>query len=123
MKVIVFDIGGTLMEYLNMPHVWIDYYQTAFERVRKTLLPNLTEEEIRKLIADDKNNILTFTFTSLAGEETVYRFYPYSGSGRRALMTVNGEGEFYVLTDLIEKIASDANKVLSGLDINSYGKN
>ena len=38
-------------------------------------------------------------------------------------MTINGEGEFYVQTDLIEKIASDANKVLSGLDINSYGKN
>ena len=50
MKVIVFDIGGTLMEYLNMPHVWIDYYQTAFERVRETLLPGLTENEIAAAI-------------------------------------------------------------------------
>jgi len=101
-----------------------------FRQFYKTLLSiaiqdyaDLTEDEIKKLTSDEKNNILTFTLTNLAGEKTVYRFYPYSGTGRRALMTINGEGEFYVQTDLIEKIASDANKVLSGLDINSYGKN
>ena len=32
-KVIGFDIGGTLMEYKNMPNVWIDYYKTGFETV------------------------------------------------------------------------------------------
>lgn len=101
-----------------------------FRQFYKTLLSiaiqdyaDLTDDEIKKLTSDEKNNILTFTLTNLAGEKTVYRFYPYSGTGRRALMTINGEGEFYVQTDLIEKIASDANKVLSGLDINSYGKN
>lgn len=30
MNVIVFDIGETLMEYVNMPNVWIDYYDSAF---------------------------------------------------------------------------------------------
>ncbi|MBQ3107073.1 MAG: HAD family hydrolase [Firmicutes bacterium] len=50
MKVIVFDIGGTLMEYRNMPHVWIDYYQTAFERVREQLLPSLSDDEIAAAI-------------------------------------------------------------------------
>lgn len=82
----------------------------------------LSEDEIAALTADEKNCLLTFTITNLSGEDTVYKFYPYSGSGRRALMTVNGYGEFYVLTDLIEKIASDANKVLAGLDVNSYAK-
>ena len=82
----------------------------------------LSEDEIAALTADEKNCLLTFTITNLNGENTVYKFYPYSGSGRRALMTVNGYGEFYVLTDLIEKIASDANKVLAGLDVNSYAK-
>lgn len=82
----------------------------------------LSEDEIAALTADEKNCLLTFIITNLSGEETVYKFYPYSGSGRRALMTVNGYGEFYVLTDLIEKIASDANKVLSGLEVNSYAK-
>lgn len=82
----------------------------------------MTEGEIAALTADEANCLLTFVITDLSGEDTVYKFYPYSGSGRRALMTVNGHGEFYVLTDLIEKIASDANKVLAGLDVNSYAK-
>ena len=82
----------------------------------------MTEEEIAALTADEANCLLSFTITNLWGEDTVYKFYPYSGSGRRALMTINGHGEFYVLTDLVEKIASDANKVLAGLDVNSYAK-
>lgn len=101
-----------------------------FRQFYKTLLSiaiqdyaDLSEEEIEALTSKEENCILTFTFTNLTGDETVYRFYPYSGSGRRSLMTVNGQGEFYVLTDLIEKIASDANKVLAGLDVNAYGKN
>lgn len=81
----------------------------------------LTEEEIDAL-ATDENCILTFTIVQTNGKTTVYRFYPYSSTGRRALMTVNGFGEFYVQTDLVEKIASDANKVLSGLIVDSYGK-
>ncbi len=100
-----------------------------FRQFYKTLLSidiqdyaNLSEAEMKKVVKED-NCILTFTFYNLNGDKTVYKFYPYSGSGRRALMTINGKGEFYVLTDLIEKIASDANKVLSGLDIDSYGKN
>lgn len=36
-RAIVFDIGGTLMEYKNMPYVWTDFYPAAFEGVRKKL--------------------------------------------------------------------------------------
>lgn len=82
----------------------------------------LSEEEIDALTSDDSKCILSLTITSLEGEDTVYRFYPYSGAGRRCLMTVNGVGEFAVKTDIVEKIASDANKVLAGLDVDSYGK-
>ena len=99
-----------------------------FRQFYKTLLSidiqdyaGLSEADLKKVVKED-NCILTFTFYNLSGDKTVYKFYPYSSSGRRALMTINGQGEFYVLTDLIEKIASDANKVLSGLDIDSYGK-
>ena len=81
----------------------------------------LTEEEIDALTTDEKC-ILTFTIVQTNGKTTVYRFYPYSSTGRRSLMTVNGFGEFYVHTDLIEKIASDANKVLNGLIVDAYGK-
>lgn len=45
-KVIVFDIGGTLMEYVNMPNVWIEFYDSAFRHVRKKLNLPLTDEQL-----------------------------------------------------------------------------
>lgn len=30
-KIIVFDVGGTLMEYINMPFVWLDFYPKALD--------------------------------------------------------------------------------------------
>lgn len=32
-KVLVFDLGGTLMEYKGMPDSWIDYYKQGFETI------------------------------------------------------------------------------------------
>ena len=29
MKIIVFDLGGTLMEYKGMPYSWVEYYENA----------------------------------------------------------------------------------------------
>lgn len=50
MNVIVFDIGGTLMEYVNMPNVWMDYYDSAFRHVREKLSLPLTDEQLAKSI-------------------------------------------------------------------------
>ena len=33
MRVIVFDLGGTLMEYEGMPNSWVDYYEQGFEKI------------------------------------------------------------------------------------------
>lgn len=49
-KVVVFDIGGTLMEYKNMPNVWIDYYSSAFEYTSNKLKLNLSKAEIEKAV-------------------------------------------------------------------------
>lgn len=46
MKVIVFDIGGTLMEYVNMPNVWIEFYDSAFRHVREKLNLPLTDGQL-----------------------------------------------------------------------------
>lgn len=46
MKVIVFDIGGTLMEYVNMPNVWIEFYDSAFRHVREKLGLPLTDKQL-----------------------------------------------------------------------------
>ena len=45
-KVVVFDLGGTLMRYEGMPHSWIAYYQGAFEAVRDRYGLSLSEEDI-----------------------------------------------------------------------------
>lgn len=49
-KAVVFDIGGTLMEYRNMPNVWIDYYKTGFGFVRDRLGLDISEEDIGKSV-------------------------------------------------------------------------
>ncbi|MCH5324269.1 MAG: HAD family hydrolase [Eubacterium sp.] len=49
-KAIVFDIGGTLMEYRNMPHSWSEFYRPAFRYARKTLSLDITDDEIDKSV-------------------------------------------------------------------------
>ena len=48
MKVLVFDIGGTLMEYKGMPYSWIEYYESAFNMVNTDFNLNLSKEDIQK---------------------------------------------------------------------------
>lgn len=33
MKVVVFDLGGTLTQYAGMPHSWVDFYNQGFEAI------------------------------------------------------------------------------------------
>lgn len=49
-KVIVFDLGGTLMEYVGMPLNWSEYYPEAFRHVNEINKLNLSEEEISKAV-------------------------------------------------------------------------
>lgn len=35
MKVMVFDLGGTLMQYAGMPLSWVDFYVQGFEAIRQ----------------------------------------------------------------------------------------
>lgn len=49
-KVIVFDFGGTLLEYKGMPLNWSEYYQQGFENVSKSLGFNASELEILKSV-------------------------------------------------------------------------
>ena len=45
-RVIVFDIGGTLMEYRGMPYVWADFYPACFKHVRDSLDISLNDKDI-----------------------------------------------------------------------------
>lgn len=46
MKVIVFDLGATLMEFVGMPPTWIDYYRQGFENIAKSLKRNISNKDI-----------------------------------------------------------------------------
>ena len=45
-KLFVFDLGGTLMEYKGMHLSWTGYYKSAFEYVNTQLKLGLTEQQI-----------------------------------------------------------------------------
>lgn len=47
-EVIVFDVGGTLMEYTEMPLSWIDYYKQGFRQLAEDIDYPATEKEIEK---------------------------------------------------------------------------
>ena len=46
MKGIVFDLGGTLMQYVGMPHSWVEFYHQGFEAIRRKFDCKVAEEEI-----------------------------------------------------------------------------
>ena len=49
-KVIVFDLGGTLMEYKGMPLNWCDYYYKGFGKVKDTYGLELSEIELQEAV-------------------------------------------------------------------------
>jgi len=55
MKGIVFDLGGTLMEYENMALSWEGYYYDAFLSVRESLALDISDEDIEKSVAVLRN--------------------------------------------------------------------
>lgn len=47
LKAIVFDLGGTLMEYAGMPLNWSDFYIGGFGKLNEILKLNLSENELQ----------------------------------------------------------------------------
>lgn len=80
----------------------------------------LSKEELDALCADTDGAYLTFTYKKLSGDTQTLRFYRYST--RHSLVTVDGAGEFYVLTDLVDKIRNDTVRILSGEEVVAYSK-
>lgn len=49
-KVVVFDLGGTLMEFKGMPPVWIDYYRIGIEGINEKFCLRLSDDELEKSV-------------------------------------------------------------------------
>lgn len=47
-KVIVFDLGGTLMQYVGMPYSWVDFYRQGFEAIVQKYNCRVSEEGLEK---------------------------------------------------------------------------
>lgn len=50
MKVIVFDLGGTLMQYVGMPYSWVDFYYQGFKAINQEYDCNISEDAIEKAV-------------------------------------------------------------------------
>lgn len=50
MNVIVFDLGGTLMQYVGMPHLWVDYYDQGFSAIIREYDCNVSKDDVEKSI-------------------------------------------------------------------------
>ena len=53
--------------------------------------------------------------------EFTFRFFRYSE--RKVYFTVNGGGNYYMISDRVEKIWTDANKIIAGEDVSATDKN
>lgn len=80
----------------------------------------LTEEQIDELLSDDSKKVLTFEYVLSSGTKRTLEFWQYST--RRTLLTINGEGQYYVYLDRAEKLLSDFNKVWNGETVDSHAK-
>lgn len=96
------------------------FYRTLISVEMIDYVP-LSESERKEFTSDESNRMYYFAFTTLAGKTTKVEFWPYST--RRCLVTINGEGEFYVLIDRVEKLISDVEKLMNGVEIDSFAKN
>lgn len=101
---------------------------TNFRQFFKTLLYSsyegecgLTGDEMEMYRSrGDSEAQLILTIHTKAGRELRYRFFRYSE--RRSYIELNGEGEFYTLRTVPDKIIADAKRVQSGEKISSTDK-
>jgi len=71
LEVIVFDLGGTLMEYKGMPYSWVDYYEKAFIAVSNEFGLELSAEDIQKScdVMESKNARVIYREVEYTPEE------------------------------------------------------
>ncbi len=75
----------------------------------------LDEAEIRAITSDPSRHLLTWKMRAITGTERTYSYYWLSES--KALLSVDGNCEFYVLLSAAEKTVEDAINVANGYKI------
>lgn len=95
------------------------YYKALLSFQIIDYLP-MTEEQIDALITDESKRSLMLEFELIGGKTLKYEFFPYST--RRSAVSINGSAEFYVYSDLVEKIIADTGRAITGEPIEAWGK-
>lgn len=49
-KVVVFDLGGTLMQYVGMPYSWVSFYRQGVREIKQKYGCNVPEEAVEKTV-------------------------------------------------------------------------
>lgn len=101
--------GTTVREVRYANNLFRHLYQTfGYASIIDSYpLDGLSEAEREALLADD-NRIMTMTVKTTTGQTFVYRFYFITS--RKAFLTLNGGGEFYVSPVRLEKFVTDCQR-------------
>ncbi len=83
------------------------YFQTLiYASISDTY--QMSADDEAALLADESRLLVTLSVTDIDGKENIYKFYRLTS--RKAYITINGNGGFYVLVDRVEKFVSDSQK-------------
>ena len=107
---------------------YVRYATSLFRQFYQTLLVanivdtyDLTEEEEKELISDPDKLLMSMTVKDTDGFTKEFCFYKLTS--RKAYITINGEGGYYVMTDRVDKIVNDVQKFFLGIPIDAMSKN
>ncbi len=107
---------------------YVRYDTSVFRQFYQTLLYanivnsyELSEEEKTAFENDPSLKLLTITVVDSEGTKTEYSFYRLTS--RKAYITINGSGGFYVMSNRVDKIVTDAQKFFANQIIDPTAKN
>ena len=108
----------------NEKSIKIEHFRHFFQTILYASIEGvctLTEEEMAALRATPDSEAQLVLRMSTEGGDMEFKFYQYSE--RRSYITINGDGQFFILSDRVEKIWGDALKIINGEDVVATDKN
>ena len=118
--VVVTDPGGKSTTYLR-------YGTTLFRNLYETFIVTdiegsyeMSEEEENALTSDESKLLMTISIKNTEGEVNVYKFYRLTS--RKAYLTINGNGGFYVNSSRVQKILNDVERFMENEPIDHTSK-
>ncbi len=81
----------------------------------------MTDEQEQALLSNPSKHLMTITVKTTENTENVYSFY--SLTSRKAYLTINGNGGFYVNATRVQKILNDVDRFMNNEEIDYSSKN